>query len=134
MAIDARPVSSRGKRCKEPDCAWSSTSAMGLSTWCANWHKRISQVWRRSATPALLYAASGKSGGLIVEEEVAAMGQRIVIIGAGPTGLGAAYRLQELGYTDWAIYERNPYIGGLAESFQDEAGFRFGYGGVRQSL
>jgi ribulose 1,5-bisphosphate synthetase/thiazole synthase len=28
-----------------------------------------------------------------VEEDVAAMGQRIVIIGAGPTGLGAAYRL-----------------------------------------
>jgi protoporphyrinogen oxidase len=55
--------------------------------------------------------------------------QRIVIIGAGPTGLGAAYRLQELGHTDWAIYERNSYIGGLAASFQDEAGFTYDIGG-----
>ena len=29
---------------------------------------------------------------------------RIVILGAGPTGLGAAYRLQELGHADWDIY------------------------------
>lgn len=57
------------------------------------------------------------------------MAQRIVIIGAGPVGLGAAYRLQELGYTDWAIYERHPYIGGLATSFQDDAGFTYDIGG-----
>lgn len=57
------------------------------------------------------------------------MAQRIVIIGAGPVGLGAGYRLQELGYTDWAIYERHPYIGGLATSFQDEAGFTYDIGG-----
>jgi protoporphyrinogen oxidase len=55
--------------------------------------------------------------------------QRIVIIGAGPTGLGAAYRLQELGYTNWAIYERNSYIGGLATSFHDEHGFTYDIGG-----
>jgi protoporphyrinogen oxidase len=55
--------------------------------------------------------------------------QRVVIIGAGPTGLGAAYRLQEIGYTNWAIYERNPYIGGLATSFQDDAGFTYDIGG-----
>ncbi len=57
------------------------------------------------------------------------MAQRIVIIGAGPVGLGAAYRLQELGYTNWAIYERHPYIGGLATSFQDDAGFTYDIGG-----
>ncbi|HLJ81986.1 MAG TPA: FAD-dependent oxidoreductase [Ktedonobacterales bacterium] len=57
------------------------------------------------------------------------MAQRIVIIGAGPVGLGAGYRLQELGYTDWAIYERHPYIGGLATSFQDDAGFTYDIGG-----
>ncbi len=28
---------------------------------------------------------------------------KIVVIGAGPTGLGAGYRLQELGYHDWVI-------------------------------
>lgn len=55
--------------------------------------------------------------------------QKIVILGAGPTGLGAAYRLNELGYKNWAIYERNSYIGGLATSFQDEAGFIYDIGG-----
>jgi len=44
--------------------------------------------------------------------------KKIVILGAGPTGLGAAYRLQELGYRNWTIYERNNYIGGLTTSFQ----------------
>jgi len=55
--------------------------------------------------------------------------KKIVILGAGPTGLGAAYRLQELGYRNWAIYERNPYIGGLAASFVDSAGFTYDIGG-----
>lgn len=54
---------------------------------------------------------------------------RIVILGAGPTGLGAAYRLQELGYRNFAIYDRNDYIGGLATSFQDAAGFTYDIGG-----
>ncbi len=55
--------------------------------------------------------------------------RKIVILGAGPTGLGAAYRLQELGYRNWAIYERNSYVGGLATSFQDSAGFTYDIGG-----
>ncbi len=55
--------------------------------------------------------------------------QKIVILGAGPTGLGAAYRLQELGYRNWSIYERNNYIGGLATSFVDTAGFTYDIGG-----
>jgi protoporphyrinogen oxidase len=54
---------------------------------------------------------------------------KIVILGAGPTGLGAAYRLNELGYRNWAIYERHNYIGGLATSFQDDAGFIHDIGG-----
>ncbi len=54
---------------------------------------------------------------------------RIVIIGAGPTGLGAGYRLQELGYDDWVILEANDYVGGLATSFTDEAGFTYDIGG-----
>jgi protoporphyrinogen oxidase len=54
---------------------------------------------------------------------------RIVILGAGPTGLGAAYRLQELGYQDWDIYEQHDYIGGLASSFRDEKGFTYDIGG-----
>ena len=54
---------------------------------------------------------------------------RIVIIGAGPTGLGAGYRLNELGYTDWTILEANDYVGGLATSFTDDAGFTYDVGG-----
>lgn len=54
---------------------------------------------------------------------------RIVIIGAGPTGLGAGYRLQELGYEHWSLLEANDYVGGLATSFTDEAGFTYDIGG-----
>jgi len=54
---------------------------------------------------------------------------RIVILGAGPTGLGAAYRLQELGHDDWDLYEQNDYIGGLAASFKDDKGFTYDVGG-----
>jgi len=54
---------------------------------------------------------------------------RIVILGAGPTGLGAAYRLQELGHADWDIYERSDHVGGLASSFTDAKGFTYDIGG-----
>ena len=57
------------------------------------------------------------------------MNERIVILGAGPTGLGAAYRLGEIGHEQWEIYERNDHVGGLASSFRDEAGFIWDKGG-----
>ncbi len=57
------------------------------------------------------------------------MEKKIVIIGAGPTGLGAAYRLKELGYKNFQLYDRHPYIGGLASSFTDSAGFTWDIGG-----
>lgn len=57
------------------------------------------------------------------------MSAKLVIIGAGPTGLGAAYRLQELGHGNWEIFERNSYIGGLAASFLDSKGFTWDIGG-----
>ncbi len=50
---------------------------------------------------------------------------RIVILGAGPTGLGAAHRLRELGYSDFVLYEREHGVGGLAASSQDAAGSCF---------
>lgn len=53
----------------------------------------------------------------------------IIIIGAGPTGLGAGYRLKELGYRNFQIYERSSYLGGLASSFTDSAGFTWDIGG-----
>lgn len=55
--------------------------------------------------------------------------QRIVILGTGPTGLGAGYRLKELGYTNFVLYERNAYIGGLSHSFVDTKGFTWDIGG-----
>ncbi len=55
--------------------------------------------------------------------------KRIVILGAGPTGLGAAYRLQELGHRNWNIYEATDTLGGLARSFTDEQGFTYDIGG-----
>ena len=54
---------------------------------------------------------------------------RVVILGAGCTGLGAAYRLQELGHSDFVVLEQNSYPGGLATSFVDEAGFTWDIGG-----
>ena len=55
--------------------------------------------------------------------------KKIIILGAGPTGLGAAWRLKELGYSNWAIYEKNNYVGGLAASFVDNKGFTWDVGG-----
>lgn len=57
------------------------------------------------------------------------MSSRIVVIGAGPTGIGAAYRLHELGYENWNLYERNAYIGGHASSHTDARGFVWDEGG-----
>lgn len=57
------------------------------------------------------------------------MEPRIIIIGAGPTGLGAAYRLKELGYQNFHMFDRHEYIGGLASSFTDKAGFTWDIGG-----
>jgi protoporphyrinogen oxidase len=55
--------------------------------------------------------------------------KKIVIIGAGPTGLGAAYRLHELKYDNWVLYERSDYVGGHASSHVDAHGFVWDEGG-----
>ena len=52
-----------------------------------------------------------------------------LIIGAGPSGLGAAYRLKELGETEFHILERSDHVGGLAASFCDSQGFTWDIGG-----
>ena len=48
--------------------------------------------------------------------------KKVLIIGSGPCGLGAAYRLQELGVNDFLIIEKENYCGGLATSFVDKKG------------
>ena len=50
------------------------------------------------------------------------MKYKYVIIGSGPTGLGAAHRLKELGITDFIVLEKENRIGGLSKSFVDEKG------------
>ena len=54
---------------------------------------------------------------------------RVLILGAGPTGLGAAYRLQELGFENFQILESAPSSGGLAASVVDPEGFTWDLGG-----
>ena len=54
---------------------------------------------------------------------------RIVVLGAGPTGLGAAWRLQESGYSDFTVLDRAPAPGGLASSYVDDRGFTWDVGG-----
>ena len=55
--------------------------------------------------------------------------KKIMIIGAGPTGLGAAYRLHELGYQNWLLYEKSDHVGGHSTSHVDEEGFVWDEGG-----
>jgi protoporphyrinogen oxidase len=54
---------------------------------------------------------------------------KYLIAGAGPTGLGAAYRLKELGEDDFLVIEREAGPGGLARSFIDSEGFTWDIGG-----
>jgi protoporphyrinogen oxidase len=54
---------------------------------------------------------------------------RILIIGGGPAGLGAAWRLHEAGRTDWELFEKDLRVGGLAASHVDAQGFTWDLGG-----
>ena len=54
--------------------------------------------------------------------------EKIVIIGSGPCGLGAAYRLQELGHEDFLVLEAGHEAGGLSVTATDEKGFLFDMG------
>jgi protoporphyrinogen oxidase len=52
-----------------------------------------------------------------------------VILGAGPTGIGAALRLLELGQTDFLLIDAASQPGGLASSVTDSKGFTWDLGG-----
>ncbi len=57
------------------------------------------------------------------------MDKKIVIIGSGPTGLGAAWRLKELTHQTYKLFEKQAYPGGLSSSFIDAKGFTWDIGG-----
>ena len=54
---------------------------------------------------------------------------KIIVLGAGPCGLGAAHHLSKLGHTNWQLFERTDHVGGLSASFRDEKGFTWDIGG-----
>lgn len=54
---------------------------------------------------------------------------KILILGAGPTGLGAAWKLHQLGHADWELWEADSQPGGLSRSVTDEHGFTWDIGG-----
>src|SRR5215207_4429438 len=64
-----------------------------------------------------------------IQTKTTADGPKIVIIGAGPTGLAAGYRLRELGYTNFTILEARNKVGGLASSERSPNGFIYDIGG-----
>lgn len=54
---------------------------------------------------------------------------RFLILGAGPTGLGAAWRLKQLGIDSFHVVDAAPEVGGLSRSFLDAQGFTWDIGG-----
>lgn len=53
----------------------------------------------------------------------------MLIIGSGPTGLGAATRLNQLGHPSWLLVDKEPEAGGLACTDVTPEGFLFDMGG-----
>jgi protoporphyrinogen oxidase len=54
---------------------------------------------------------------------------RVLIVGGGPTGLGAAWRFDHHGFRDYVLLEAEPHPGGLAASEVDARGFVWDAGG-----
>ena len=54
---------------------------------------------------------------------------RVVIIGAGPAGLTAAYQLAKLGHTS-TVLEADSVVGGISRTVESDA-WRFDIGGHR---
>jgi len=53
----------------------------------------------------------------------------ILVIGSGPTGLGAASRLNQLKHDNWLLIDAAPEAGGLACTDITPEGFLFDMGG-----
>jgi len=53
----------------------------------------------------------------------------IIIVGAGPCGLGAAWQFEKEAYHNWILLEAGKVAGGLAASYRDDQGFVWDLGG-----
>ncbi len=80
------------------------------------------------ATTGLLHP-SAPTLHLAVDPTMPDTDHRFIIIGAGPTGLGAALRLLELDQRDFLMIEASSTAGGLASSVVDDHGFTWDLGG-----
>nr|XP_039271749.1 uncharacterized protein LOC120346149 [Styela clava] len=60
--------------------------------------------------------------------EASAGRAEVMIIGGGPTGIGAAYRLAQHGNRNWILLDAEKHPGGLAGSIKTHEGFRFDHG------
>ncbi|MDR3792612.1 MAG: FAD-dependent oxidoreductase [Terracidiphilus sp.] len=55
--------------------------------------------------------------------------EQVLILGGGPTGLGAARQLNQLGHADWMMLDSGPAAGGLSMSYVDDCRFTWDIGG-----
>jgi protoporphyrinogen oxidase len=76
-----------------------------------------------------IYAPIPSVPGLTMTAKASDSGSRVVILGAGPAGLTAAYELSNLGIP-CVVLERDGVVGGLARTVEHN-GFRFDIGGHR---
>lgn len=65
---------------------------------------------------------------LVIQEERGEYVARVVILGAGLTGLSTAYHLEQQGISDYKVFEKNNDAGGLLRSFSQD-GFTFDFTG-----
>lgn len=79
---------------------------------------------RAAIDPAAPVMAVTAAASLDALPKPAARSVKCVIIGAGPTGLSAAYHAKE----DYLLLDRNAHVGGWCRSIQDQ-GFTFDYAG-----
>ena len=63
------------------------------------------------------------------EEEFRFHNVDVLVVGGGPTGLGAAIRLSQVSSYSWAIFEDSMHVGGLASTIPTSEGFNFDLGG-----
>ncbi len=76
----------------------------------------------------MMRSVAARNGGDTEQTSAPAREVGVLVIGAGPTGIGAALRLQQAG-ADWMLVEAEDGPGGMASSVTDDHGFTWDLGG-----